>query len=170
MSRGDPVAEIPAWKDDFPISWVDDHYVTRREFTKSLVLVSCAGFCANGALLAMGASGKTQGVTKAEPRRIDGARNLPVGGSRVFEFPGPGNPCLLVRLDVDRFVAFGQKCTHLGCPVLYSRESGRIECPCHRGFFSAEDGKVLAGPPPRPLPRIELEHKGDELWATGIQR
>ena len=44
----------PAWKDDFPVSWVDDHYVTRREFTKSLVLVSCAAFCANGALVAMG--------------------------------------------------------------------------------------------------------------------
>ena len=46
------MAETPAWKDDFPISWVDDHYVTRREFTKSLVLVSCAAFCANGALVA----------------------------------------------------------------------------------------------------------------------
>jgi len=164
------VAEIPAWKDDFPISWVDDHYVTRREFTKSLVLISCAGFCANGALLAMSAVDRKQEAKKAEPRRIDGARDLPVGGSRVFDFPGSGNPCLLVRLEADRFVAFAQKCTHLGCPVLYRRESGKIECPCHQGFFSAEDGKVLSGPPPRPLARVELQRKGDELWATRILR
>ena len=44
----DPAAPVPAWKDDFPVAWVDDHYVTRREFTKSLVLVSCAAFGANG--------------------------------------------------------------------------------------------------------------------------
>ena len=31
------MVDRPAWKDDFPISWVDDHFVTRREFTKSLV-------------------------------------------------------------------------------------------------------------------------------------
>ena len=63
------MTEIPAWKDDFPISWVDDHYVTRREFTKSLVLVSCAAFCANGALVAMGAWEKSRAGVKPEPRR-----------------------------------------------------------------------------------------------------
>jgi Rieske Fe-S protein len=93
-----------------------------------------------------------------------------VGGSRVFEFPGPGEPCLLVRLDADRFVAFAQKCTHLGCPVLYRKESRQLHCPCHEGFFNAEDGKVIAGPPPRPLPRVELERKGDELWATAFRK
>ena len=39
--------EVPTWKDHFPISWVDDHFVTRREFTKSLVWVSLATFLAN---------------------------------------------------------------------------------------------------------------------------
>jgi Rieske Fe-S protein len=161
------MAERPAWKDDFPISWVDDHYVTRREFTKSLVLVSCAAFCANGALVVMGALDKEE---KTEPKKIGAVGDLPVGGSKVFEYPAPGEPCLLVRLDADRFVAFGQKCTHLGCPVLYRKESQQLHCPCHEGYFNAEDGKVLAGPPPRPLPRIELERRGDELWATGIRR
>src|SRR6187455_611730 len=98
----------PAWKDDFPISWVDDHFVTRREFTKSLVLVSCAAFCANGALVAMGALEKARGAEKIEPRKIGSVHDVPVGGSRVFEFPGPGEPCLLVRLEADRFVAFAQ--------------------------------------------------------------
>jgi Rieske Fe-S protein len=164
------MAETPAWKDDFPISWADDHYVTRREFTKSLVLVSCAAFCANGALVAVGALEKGREAEKVEPRRIGSTHDLPIGGSKVFEFPRPGEPCLLLRLDAERFVAFGQKCTHLGCPVLYRKETRKLHCPCHEGYFNAEDGKVLAGPPPRPLPRIELEQKGDELWAIAIQR
>ena len=163
------MTEIPAWKDDFPISWVDDHFVTRREFTKSLVLVSCATFCANGALVALGAMEKRKRGEKLEPKRLGKVDEFPVGAARVFEFHGPGEPCLLVRLEPDRFVAYGQKCTHLGCPVLYRREQKQLQCPCHEGYFAVEDGKVLAGPPPRPLPRIDLERRGDELWATGIQ-
>src|SRR5436190_23287422 len=107
------MADVPAWKDDFPISWADDHYVTRRELPKSLVLVSCATFCANGALAGMGALESTRSGAKPEPKMIGLVHDVPIGGSRVFEYPAPGEPCLLVRLDADRFVAFGQKCTHL---------------------------------------------------------
>ncbi len=162
------MAERPAWKDDFPISWVDDSYVTRREFTKSLVLVSCSAFCANGALVAMDqyAKGKTPEVTA--PMKIGKVADLPVGTSRVFLYPSAGEPCLLVRLAADRYVAFAQKCTHLGCPVLYRKETGKLHCPCHEGYFSAEDGRVLAGPPPRPLPRVDIQAKGGELWAMGF--
>ena len=162
------MAERPAWKDDFPISWVDDSYVTRREFTKSLVLVSCSAFCANGALVAMDAVAKGKAPENAAPLKIGMAGDLPVGASRVFEYPSAGEPCLLVRLAADRYVAFAQKCTHLGCPVLYRKETGKLHCPCHEGYFSAEDGRVLAGPPPRPLPRVEIQAKGDELWAMGF--
>ena len=44
------MAEMPTWKEHFPIAWVDDHFVTRREFTRSLVWVSAATFLANLAL------------------------------------------------------------------------------------------------------------------------
>jgi Rieske Fe-S protein len=161
------MSEQPAWKDNFPISWVDEHYVTRRELTKSLVLVSCATFCTNGALAVLGGTEKSGPAPKIEPRRIGTVAEIPVGQSRVFEFPTPGEPCLLIRLAEDRFVALGQRCTHLGCPVLYRQKTGQLHCPCHEGYFSAEDGSVIAGPPPRPLPRIEIERRGEELWATG---
>jgi Rieske Fe-S protein len=144
--------------------------VTRREFTKSLVLVSCATFCANGALAGMGALEAAKSGVVTEPKKIGLVTDLPVGGSRVFEYPSAGDPCLLVRIDADRFVAFGQKCTHLGCPVVYRKEKKQLHCPCHEGTFNAEDGKVIAGPPPRPLPRIDLERKGDELWAVAIRK
>ena len=44
----------------------------------------------------------------------------------------------------------------------------RLECPCHEGYFSVEDGHVIQGPPPRPLPRIELERSGGQLYASGV--
>ena len=158
----------PAWKDDFPISWSDDHYVTRREFTKSLVLLSCAAFCANGALVAMEAIEKHKSTETPAPVRIAGVGDLAVGASRIFEFPA-GEPCLLVRIAESHFVAYSQKCTHLGCPVVFRKESCKLYCPCHEGYFNAVDGKVLAGPPPRPLPRVDLQVRGDEIWAMGFR-
>lgn len=159
--------EVPTWKDHFPIAWVDDHFVTRREFTKSLVWVSLATFLANAVLAVLGRlqrDGSGETLPQVQVAMVD---EIPVGGARVFYYPGADDPCLLVRLDADRYVAFGQKCTHLGCPVYYRAAIRQLYCPCHEGFFNAEDGRVLAGPPSRPLPRIALERRGAELWAVG---
>jgi Rieske Fe-S protein len=86
----------------------------------------------------------------------------------VFDYPETGEPCLLIRRSQDEFVAFSQKCTHLSCAVIYAKDNDRIECPCHNGYFSARDGRVLQGPPPRPLPRVLLERRGGELVAVGM--
>ena len=155
--------QVPDWKKDFPVSWVDDHYVTRREFTKSLVLVSGSTFAATGALVALGRIGPG-----AKPEKKFVALASEVGDKGlVFEFGG--EPCLLLPAGPEKFVAFGQKCTHLGCPVIYRRKKKDLYCPCHEGLFDLE-GKVVAGPPPRPLPVVELKHEGDELWAVAIRR
>jgi Rieske Fe-S protein len=159
------MSDLPAWKDDFPVSWPDDHVVNRREFTKTLVWVSCASFAATAGL---GVRAATRRNGASAPLKIAEVSELPVGGSKVFGYPESDEPCLLVRSDADTFVAYSQKCTHLGCPVVYEAEERRLHCPCHEGFFDVADGRVLAGPPPRPLPRIELERRGHELWAVGV--
>ena len=41
-------------------------------------------------------------------------------------------------------------CTHLGCSVNWEESANRFHCPCHNGLY-APDGKVIGGPPPRPL-------------------
>jgi hypothetical protein len=56
----------------------------------------------------------------------------------------------------------------LSCPVIYRHDTRRLVCPCHNGHFDAETGAVLQGPPPRPLPRVLLEERGDELVAVGM--
>jgi Rieske Fe-S protein len=64
-------------------------------------------------------------------------------------------------------VAYEQRCTHLLCPVLYEGDRQRIFCPCHEGVFNPATGERLAGPPPRPLNKIALEVRGQEIWAVG---
>jgi len=157
----------PAWKRDFPVAWVDDHLVTRREFTKSLACLSAAAFAATAALSTKAALSPSRRAFPAV--KVAGVHELEVGAAKVFGYPEAGEPCILVRLAADRFVAFGQKCTHLGCPVFYRADERRLHCPCHEGYFDATDGAVLAGPPPRPLPQIVLERRGDELWAVGVR-
>ena len=159
--------DTPAWKSDFPVSWVDDHYVTRREFTRSLAWASCASFAATAGLTVAASASRRDGPPPEV--RVASLDELPVGGSLVFAYPGAATPCLLVHREAGRYVAFAQGCTHLGCPVVYERGQDRLECPCHAGFFSAADGRVLAGPPPRPLPRVVLETRGGELWAVGVR-
>ena len=84
-------------------------------------------------------------------------------------YPGDEDHAILVRLAEDRFVAYDQQCTHLLCPVIAQPEAGRLHCPCHNGNFDLETGRVLSGPPERPLPRILLEVRGGVVYATGVE-
>ena len=61
-----------------------------------------------------------------------------------------GHPVIVVRTP-QGFKAFSAICTHLGCIVQWDAGRKQIACPCHAGLFDL-DGKVVAGPPPKPLP------------------
>ena len=52
--------------------------------------------------------------------------------------------------DPKDLLILNSRCTHLACNVNWSDESDAFLCPCHDAKFS-KDGKVLDGPPPRPL-------------------
>jgi menaquinol-cytochrome c reductase iron-sulfur subunit len=58
--------------------------------------------------------------------------------------------------------AFGPQCTHLGCAYHWDEGKTEFVCPCHNSFFSI-DGKVTAGPAPRPLDRYETKLDGKKL-------
>lgn len=51
---------------------------------------------------------------------------------------------------------FSNQCTHLGCPLHWIVARQKFMCPCHGGMFNIL-GKVVGGPPPRPL--FEWVHK-----------
>jgi Rieske Fe-S protein len=51
------------------------------------------------------------------------------------------------------YVAISTRCAHLGCPVRYVQAAERFICPCHGGVYDVQ-GKVVGGPPVRPLDRF----------------
>jgi nitrite reductase/ring-hydroxylating ferredoxin subunit len=164
---GRPLDQQPAWRQDFPIDWPQDQYVERRDFVKFLVLTSFALTLGQFWIAAQ------QWWRKRQPpspgTRVAATDQLPVGGTLVFAYPSEHDPCILVRLGEAEFVAFSQKCTHLSCAVIPRPAHGDIYCPCHQGFFDLRSGVPTAGPPPRPLPRIRLEVRGGEIYATGVE-
>jgi Rieske Fe-S protein len=66
-------------------------------------------------------------------------------------------------------VAFSQKCTHLSCAVIPEPGQGQLRCPCHHGYFDMSEGRPVAGPPRRRLPRITLEVRDGVIYATGVE-
>jgi len=162
-----PDSSSPLWKDEFSVNTADERYVTRRQFSKFLVLTSTAMFVGQLWILVKSWFAPEAG---ALPKQVIARRDeVDIGEVKLFAYPTEADHCILVRTAEDKYVAYSQKCTHLSCAVYYSRASNKLECPCHKGFFAVDDGRVLAGPPTRPLPQILLETRGDQLIAAGIQ-
>lgn len=156
----------PLWKEEFSVRTADERYVTRRQLTKFLVLTSFGMFVGNLWILVRSVFHRE--ITYPQ-QLVAGVGEIPVGGVKLFSYPTPDGHCILVRTSEHEYVAYSQKCTHLSCAVYYSQENNRLECPCHKGFFSIADGSVLQGPPSRPLPKIVLtSHEGD-LIAVDIK-
>lgn len=160
------VCPFRRWREDFPIEWEEDHYVTRRELTKFLTLGSALLVGANGLIAGIGLTSKPGNLQEV---RIGRADEVPPGGSLLFRFPTEEDPCILVRDAGGALQAFSQVCTHLACGVVHRPDEGALFCPCHRGYYADGTGEPTAGPPTRRLPRIVLEERDGELFAVGIE-
>ena len=161
-----PAGEQPAWRQDFPIDWPQDHYVGRRDFTRFLGLTSLA-FVVGQFWIGFKSLWESRGIaTEKAVTRLD---ELPVGGSLVFRFPDEQHRCLLMRPDEQTLLAYSQECTHLACAVVPRMNEGLIHCPCHEGYFDLETGRPTAGPPRRPLPKVHLEVRDGMIFATGME-
>ena len=147
----------------FPIKQSAEHRSARRQFFTFV----------GGALLAL--TGTAFGTKTPWFRRlfersgehkvaIADVDELAVGASKLFYYPTDHDPCLLIHHQEGHYAAYSQKCTHLMCPVHYNHSKGQIVCPCHAGFFSPKDGSVIAGPPPRPLPKYPVEVHQGKVW------
>jgi Rieske Fe-S protein len=152
---------------DFPYDREEEAQVTRREFCNFLGLTSAALFIG-----AAGFAGKAgidaRQIETFAPAKIEGAETLVPGSSLNFHYPSTKDSAILVRTLDGELHAFGQKCTHLACPVYFERAHQRLECPCHDGAFDAQTGNVLYGPPPRALDTVKLEvRENGEVWAIG---
>lgn len=160
--------EQPRWRQDFPIDWPQDEYLTRREFIKFLLLTSAA--FSTGQLWFLVANFLQERQAVAPPQMIAHVDEVPVGGSLIFKYPANSPARLLVRVDEETFVAYEQQCTHLTCPVIPAVETMELHCPCHHGVFDLLTGRPLQGPPQRPLARVLLEIRDGNVIATGIEK
>ncbi len=160
-------ADQPRWREQFPIDWPKDDFRSRRDFTKLLGLTSLAFVAGQFWIVVLALRRRARG--KSPAREVASVDELPVGGAKVFDYPGKGDACVLVRLASDRFVAYGQKCTHLSCPVIPRPQTSDLHCPCHNGFFDLATGRPLAGPPRRPLPRLRLELRDGRVFALEVE-
>jgi Rieske Fe-S protein len=85
--------------------------------------------------------------------RVGNPENYPVGFVKKLE-----EERIYIFSDDNGLHAITAVCTHLGCIVALS-DTG-FDCPCHGSKYT-RDGKVIAGPAPRPLAWLEMSENVD---------
>lgn len=105
----------------------------------------------------------------------------------AVRLPGPiaGGIALDTGLNVTSayLAAFSRICTHQHCIVSLNRDinainigfnyqtrSPALTCGCHLSVFDPQQGgRAVSGPAVQPLPRVRLEARGGQLYATGLE-
>src|SRR5215469_11545667 len=163
MSDAAPKKQLEQWREEFPYWWRDDDLVSRRDLLSFLVGGSGALFAATGVLAIIGnlPSGPTVQSVAIAP-----VEELTENTWKVFNFPNQYAQGIVINLPGKGLVAYSDVCTHLSCAVLYTGDGKHLHCPCHDGLFDAATGDVLAGPPTRPLPIIQLAIHNGVIYAV----
>ena len=89
--------------------------------------------------------------------------DLRPNSGRIFKFGS--QPGLLFRTASGEWRALSAVCTHLNCTVQYRPDTQQIWCACHNGLYDL-NGKVIGGPPPRPLEQYLVNIRNDEVVVT----
>lgn len=150
------------WRDEFPYHWRADDLVTRRDTLRFLVAGSGALFVASGILSLVGSIRSSEDVRVMPIARVD---ELAINEAKIFTYPDPYAQGILINLPRVGLVAYSDVCTHLSCAVLYQPTQNRLYCPCHEGVYDPFTGDVVAGPPPRPLPTIQISVQNGIVYA-----
>jgi Rieske Fe-S protein len=139
--------------------------INRREFLK---LVE-KGLVVTGAVVIAGPTvayfyPSNLQETPSEPVPVCTVEELPVGESKTISY---GRYPALVINTAQGLRAFSAVCTHFACIVKWEKEKGSIYCPCHDGYFDANDGHVVSGPPPLGLTPIPVNVFDNQIYIGG---
>jgi cytochrome b6-f complex iron-sulfur subunit len=96
----------------------------------------------------------TQSVVAAQAAQVKPNTGM------LFKFGS--RPGLLIRTQEGELQAFNAVCTHLDCTVQYKADTSQIWCACHNGLYDLS-GNVVSGPPPRPLERLVVNQRGQDV-------
>jgi cytochrome b6-f complex iron-sulfur subunit len=89
--------------------------------------------------------------------------DIPPGGGKVVAMGS--TPAIVVNTE-QGVRAYSAICTHLGCVVAWNDLIGAIQCPCHDGRFNPASGAVISGPPPAPLPPLNVSVEGEQIFLS----
>jgi Rieske Fe-S protein len=84
--------------------------------------------------------------------------DVPVDGGVVLDT----DKVVITQPKANDFKGFSAVCTHLGC-LVNDVSGGTINCPCHGSQYSIEDGSVVSGPAPSPLPAVDIKVEGNNI-------
>ena len=95
--------------------------------------------------------GSISGITGSDPQRRFYRQRVKDGWTTVEKY----GSVWLVK-ENGKLLAFNPHCPHLGCPFRWDEGSQKFQCPCHGGVFD-KLGRVVSGPPPRPLDQYSVK-------------
>jgi Rieske Fe-S protein len=87
---------------------------------------------------------------------------IPLDEAVAMDFAGQK---ILVLKTGEGVTAFSRRCTDLGCLVSWNKKRAQFICPCHQGTFD-KSGRNVSGPPPRPLDRLTIVRRGEQLYVN----
>ena len=150
------------WRDDFPVEWEGDNYVSRREMVKFLTLGSAFLAVANWTT-AFASRFLRRG---SKNRQLLGpSEDLKLNGSVLFRYPTDKDPCIAVRTAEESWLLTLRF-------VLISHAQSSMTRLSRACFARITTGvsiwiEVLRSrPPTRPLPRLRLEESNGQIYAT----
>lgn len=91
-------------------------------------------------------------------RSVGNSESEVAANQGVLNYYGAGDTVFAAVPGSDE--ALSLTCTHQGCTVQHQAD-GKFLCPCHGALYDA-DGRVIAGPAQRDLPRFQITQRQDE--------
>lgn len=140
------------------------NHISRRDFMKVTtgaiagIITAAVGVPVIAYMIdpALKAGGKEAWIPVGKLDKFPVGRPTPFSFTRTqvngWERTGTSYGGFVIRKSEDPkdIVILSSRCTHLGCSVNWREDSQKFICPCHDANFD-KSGKVLDGPPPRPL-------------------
>ncbi len=103
-------------------------------------------------------AGPVNNFNVGEPKSVDVTITVKDGWIASQEDRG----IWVVKRSDNDFTVFNGRCVHLGCAYAWNPQAKEFQCPCHGGRYTI-DGKVVGGPPPRPLDTLNWKADGGNL-------
>lgn len=136
----------------------------RRRFIKTLLGLSAGSmlFMVLTPIIGFLIPPKTNGASGGAKVLAGTTDDIPPGNGKVVAMGS--KPVIVINDGAKGVKAFSAVCTHLGCIVGYDSTLSLITCPCHGGQFNPVSGDVVAGPPPAPLPPVNVSVEKNQIY------